>query len=38
LGSEDFGHSYWMNVAVFDYLAELIYKLGWQKIDVEEIK
>jgi len=38
LGSEDFGHSYWMNVAIFDYLAELIYKLGWQKIDCEEIK
>jgi hypothetical protein len=38
IGSEDFGHTYGCNLAVFDFVAELIYKLGWQKFDVEEIK
>jgi hypothetical protein len=38
LGSEDLGHTYGCNLAVFDFVAELINKFGWQKIDWEEIK
>jgi hypothetical protein len=36
LGSEDFGHVYETNVAIFDFLLELISKFGWEKIDWEE--
>jgi hypothetical protein len=36
LGSEDFGHIYEGNVAIFDFLLELISKFGWKKIDWEE--
>jgi len=35
IGSEDLGHTYSCNLAVFNFITELIYKLGWQKIDVE---
>ena len=35
IGSEDLGHTYGCNLAVFDFITELVEKLGWQKIDVE---
>jgi hypothetical protein len=36
LGSEDFGHIYCGNVAIFDFLLELISKFSWEKIESEE--